>query len=332
MKNKIRISVIGVTGYTGLELLRLTVAHPNVEIVHLVSRQEEPVDICDLYPNFKNLLDQKVTSVPYDQVAKDSDVVFLALPHTASQPVVKELYGKTRIIDLGADFRLSDAETYAHYYGSEHSCPDILKKSVYGYPEHWRDQITSADLIANPGCYALLIQLMLKPFAGHIDTASVMAVTGSTGFGKTENPLSHHPVYHDNVQSYKINSHRHTPEIVRTAEIQEDQLNIVPTLGPFARGIFATAFIETNSDIDSMDDKYSNEPFVRIQQTVNITNIVGSNFCDLSYTKGRQGQIVAQGALDNLTKGSSGNALQCMNIMFGLPEDTGLKHIAPLYP
>jgi len=334
MKSKIKISIIGVTGYTGLELLRLAISHPSIEIVHLVSRQDEPVPLCDLYPAFKGMLDtHMVGNVPLETVAADSDVVFLALPHTASQPVAQQLFGKTRIIDLGADFRLSDTKTYEAYYGSPHSAPDLLAKSVYGFPEHNKDSIKNAELVANPGCYALLIQLILLPFAGHINNVSVTAVTGSTGFGKTPNDLSHHPVHHDNMQSYKINTHRHTPEITRTAKITEDQLNIVPTLGPFARGIFATAFIDANSNIDAIRNTYGQEtPFVRMQDTVTLSNIIGSNYCDLHYQSGHQNHIIAQGALDNLTKGSSGNAIQCMNIMFGLNETLGLDKAPPLFP
>lgn len=338
MNKKIKISVIGVTGYTGLELLRMAAAHPFIEIAHLVSRQEQPVALATLAPHLASLIDHDVQNVPLDTVAKDSDVVFLALPHTASQDIVKQLYDKVRIIDLGADFRLSDAQTYKTYYGEDHKVPALLEQSVYGLPEMNKDTIRNAALVANPGCYALLLQLIALPFAGDIKTMSVMAVTGSSGFGKTPNDLSHHPLYNDNMQSYKINTHRHIPEIIRTAQIDETQLNIVPTLGPFTRGIFATAFIETQNtpddrDIDAIcDTTYADAPYVRHQPVINIANIAGSNFCDLHYRHGQQNQIIAQGALDNLTKGSSGNAVQCMNIMFGLDETTGLHAIAPSFP
>ena len=334
MTQKIKASIIGVTGYTGIEAVRILHAHPNAEIIHLVSRQEQPVPIGEIMPHLSGL-PYKIANVDYDQVAADSDVVFLALPHTASQEVVKQIHGKTKIIDLGADFRLGDADTYKEYYGSAHSCPEYLDDFIYGAPEFYRDKIAAADYVANPGCYALLIQLMLYPFKGSMDKASIMAVTGSSGFGKTANDLSHHPVYEGNMQSYKVNSHRHTPEIMASSGLTVEQINIVPTLGPFTRGIFATAFIETkgSKNADAFDlSLYDDHAFTRITDHVCVKNVAGSNYCDLHIQDGRSGTVMVQGALDNLTRGSSGNAVQCMNLMFGLDEKTGLDTILPVYP
>lgn len=334
MNTKIKVSIIGITGYTGLELLRVLQAHPQTELVHLVARQDDPVTLSSIAPQYKGLLDVDVTNTDPLTVAKDSDVVFLCLPHTASQSIVEKIIGTTKIIDLGADFRLSDADDYKAYYGSDHSCPQIMSQFTYGLPELTRDKIAKSDNVANPGCYALLIQLMLLPYAGHISSASVMAVTGSSGFGKTPNDLSHHPVHHDNMQSYKINTHRHTPEIIRTAQIKASDLNIVPTLGPFSRGIFATAFVQTGKDLteqNSPETIYQDHPFTRLQDTVSIANVAASNYCDLNYRSGNQGCVIVQGAIDNLTRGSSGNAVQCMNLMFGLDETAGLDRLAPIF-
>lgn len=334
MTQKIKASIIGVTGYTGIEAVRILHSHPNVDLVHLVSRQEEPVHIGQLMPHLSGC-NYKVANVEYNKVAEDSDVVFLALPHTASQEVVKEIRGKTKIIDLGADFRLNDASTYKEYYGSEHSCPEYLNEFIYGAPEFYRDEIKTAEHVANPGCYALLIQLMLYPFKGMMDKASIIAITGSSGFGKSENELSHHPVYDGNMQSYKVNSHRHTPEILASSGLSIEQLNIVPTLGPFVRGIFATAFIDIQDGVNTADikmDIYDEHPFTRLQDKVCIKNIAGSNYCDINVSEGRSRTVMVQGALDNLTRGSSGNAVQCMNLMFGLNEKTGLDILLPVFP
>ncbi len=338
MSKTINASIIGVTGYTGIELVRVLQAHPLVKIKHLVSRQDQACNIGEVISHLKGS-GHTIENVPYDIVARDSDVVFLALPHTASQEVVKEIRGqtnnRTKIIDLGADFRLNDADTYQRYYGSEHSCAEFLNDFIYGAPEFYREELKTTSYAANPGCYALLLQIMLRPFKGGMDSASIMAVTGSSGFGKSANDLSHHPVYEANMQSYKINSHRHTPEILATSGLREEQLNIVPTLGPFIRGIFATAFIQTTGNKKAADfdlSIYKDHPFVRMQDIVTIKNIAGSNYCDLNIRDGGNGTIIVQGALDNLTKGSSGNAMQCMNLMFGFDEDEGLRHLLPVYP
>jgi N-acetyl-gamma-glutamyl-phosphate reductase len=330
----IKASIIGITGYTGLEQLRLLLAHPHVEIVHLTSRQHDDVEIGDVYPHLAHL-DLKITNTDHETVAKDSDVVFLALPHKTAQDVVASLYGKTKIIDLSADFRLDDVATYEHYY-QEHKHPALLEKVVYGLPEiTGLDAIKNAQAVANPGCFALLGQMLLYPFAGLIESADIFAVTGSSGAGKTSTDGTHHPIRNHNLKSYNINAHRHIPEITRGAGIEETQLNFVPSSGPFTRGIFANAFITLKTDVEPIDlaeQAYEDAPFVRIQDNVALANIVGSNFVDLSYIKGQDGRIIAQGAIDNLVKGAAGCAVQNMNIMFGLDETEGLATLSPLYP
>jgi N-acetyl-gamma-glutamyl-phosphate reductase len=330
----IKASIIGITGYTGLEQLRLLLAHPHVEIVHLTSRQHDDVEIGDVYPHLAHL-DLKITNTDHETVAKDSDVVFLALPHKTAQDVVASLSGKTKIIDLSADFRLDDVATYEHYY-QEHKHPALLEKVVYGLPEiTGLDAIKNAQAVANPGCFALLGQMLLYPFAGLIESADIFAVTGSSGAGKTSTDGTHHPIRNHNLKSYNINAHRHIPEITRGAGIEETQLNFVPSSGPFTRGIFANAFITLKTDVEPIDlaeQAYEDAPFVRIQDNVALANIVGSNFVDLSYIKGQDGRIIAQGAIDNLVKGAAGCAVQNMNIMFGLDETEGLATLSPLYP
>lgn len=328
-KGTIRASIVGITGYTGLECLRLLMAHPNVEIGYLTSRQHEDVPIGDVYPHLSHL-DYMVTNTDHNQVGAESDVVFLGLPHKTAQDVVSDLHGKVKVIDLSADYRHDDVAVYEKYY-QDHKHPELLKEVIYGAPEFHRDAIKNAQSVANPGCFALLAQLMLYPFAGVIEHADIMAITGSSGSGRSASDGTHHPIRNHNLKSYGINTHRHIPEITRTAKIDESQLNFVPTSGPFTRGIFATAFVKLNGEPQCAASLYEDHPFVRVTQEVALANIVGSNFCDLSFTKTEDGVIV-QGALDNLVKGAAGCAVQNMNLMFGLDETAGLYTLGTVYP
>ncbi len=331
IKMATRISIIGITGYTGLELLRLTCAHPQTEIAYVTSRQHDGVLIGDVYPHLAHL-DLTISNPDLEKIAQDSDVVFLCLPHKTAQDTVSALYGKVKIIDLSADFRLDDVETYEHYYNTPHNYPDLLDKAVYGLPEIiGHDAIKNADIIANPGCFALLSQIMLYPFAGKIDHADIMAITGSSGAGKSPSDGTHHPVRNHNLKSYNINKHRHIPEICRSAKINESQLNFVPTSGPFTRGIFATAFVKTTKNF-TVSECYQNQPFIRMQDNVAIANVAGSNFCDLNITQVDEANFIVQGVIDNLVKGAAGCAIQNMNIICGYDETLGLTSLGPLYP
>ncbi len=326
-----RISIIGITGYTGLELLRLLNAHPNVEIAHVTSRQYDGVAIGEVYPHLAHM-DITITKTNLDLIANDSDIVFLCLPHKTAQDTVADLHGKIKIIDLSADFRLDDVRTYERYYKVPHIHPDLLKSSVYGAPEIIeKHRIELASIVANPGCFALLSQLMLFPFAGQIEHTDIMAVTGSSGSGKSASDGTHHPVRSHNMKSYNINKHRHIPEICATAKIKENQINFVPTSGSFSRGIFATAFVRTKQSVN-LDNIYKDAPFIRLQGEVALANIVGSNFCDLNHKQVSDNSYIVQGALDNLVKGAAGCAVQNMNIMCGFDETTGLLRLSPLYP
>ena len=322
----LKASIIGITGYTGLEQLRLLMAHPEVEIGYLTSRQYDDVEIGEVYPHLSHL-DYTVTNTDHKEVGANSDVVFLALPHKTAQDVVADLHGKVKVIDLSADYRHDDVTVYEKYY-QEHKHPTLLKQVVYGAPEIHKDEIKNAQSVANPGCFALLGQLMLLPFASSIEQADIMAITGSSGSGRSASEGTHHPIRNHNLKSYGINTHRHIPEITRTAKISEEQLNFVPTSGPFTRGIFATAFVKTNAEPANV---YSDAPFIRVMDSVALANVVGSNFCDLSFTKTGGGYIV-QGALDNLVKGAAGCAVQNMNLMCGLDETAGLINLGTLYP
>ncbi|MGH1398462.1 MAG: N-acetyl-gamma-glutamyl-phosphate reductase [Alphaproteobacteria bacterium] len=322
----IKASIIGITGYTGLECLRLLLAHPHVEIAQVTGREDAGKAIGDLYPHLAHM-DLGVSAYDAQSIIDTSDVVFVALPHMAAQDIVAALHGKVKVVDLSADYRLDDVAIYEKYY-QEHKHPALLSEVVYGAPEFHREVIKGADSVANPGCFALLAQIMLYPFAGAIERADIMAITGSSGSGKSASEGTHHPVRSHNMKSYNINAHRHIPEITRTAQIDETQMNFVPTSGPFVRGIFATAFVKTDA---APKDVYGDAPFVRVTDCVALANIVGSNFCDVSFTKTEGGYIV-QGALDNLVKGAAGCAVQNMNLMFGLDEGEGLMNLGAIYP
>ena len=329
----IRASIIGASGYTGAELIRLALAHPHVTLVHLTARQHDNAPIEAVFPHLAST-GLRITNTDPTTVAAQSDVVFLALPHKTAQDTVAALHGKTKLIDLSADFRLKDPALYEQFYGLPHAHPHLLKDIPYGWPEVYGRDIAKAQTVANPGCFALLSQIMLYPFAGHIARADIMAVTGSSGAGKTPGDGTHHPVRNHNMKSYNINAHRHIPEICASAKIAMDQLNFTPTSGPFTRGIFATAFITLKNSVDASSalNVYKDKPFIRTTENVALANVVGSNFCDISLYPSHSNSVIVQGALDNLVKGAAGCAIQNMNLMFGLPETTGLLNLTPLYP
>ena len=331
MDQTLKVSIVGATGYTGSELLRLCLYHPNVEIAFLTSRQHESTPVAEIFPRLHDVSDLAVTNTPYETVAEDSDIVFLCLPHVASQEVIETFLGKTKIIDMSADFRLDDASVFEAYYKTPHLKPDLLNGDfVYGLPELNLEALKGADNVANPGCNALLVQLMLLPFAAHIDHADVSLFTGTSGGGRKPRDPIDHPALSGTVRSYQVNEHRHTPEIIRTAQITEDKFNFTPTVGPYLRGIFATAFIQTKAQANL--SAYENAPFVRVRDKVALNDVISTNYCDLSFTQGRGGTIIVQGAIDNLLRGAAGTAIQNMNLMFGLKETTGLKFSTPVWP
>lgn len=333
MSTKIKISIVGVTGYTGMELLRCLLHHPAVEFKYLVSRQHEGTKLGTLFPRLSHIDGLTITNTDHDTVARDSDVVFLCLPHKAAQEVTPAFLGKTKLIDFSADFRLSDADTYYKYYAIDHQHPELLNgRFVYGLPEVYRDQIATADAVANPGCFALLVQLLLLPLKGKMKQADVIGISGTSGGGRSARDPVDHPALSQNMRSYLVNEHRHTPEILATSGLDVGQLNFAPTVGPFLRGIFAQGFIETDGHARPDLTVFKGHPFVRVVDKVELTNVVSTNFVDLSYHPGHGGRVLAQGALDNLLRGASGTAVQNMNIMCGLDETLGLTFDTPFYP
>ena len=331
MSSKIKVSIIGVTGFTGMELLRCLLQHDHVVLKYLVSRQHEGTALSELFPRLSHIDGLEITNTDHESVASESDVVFLCLPHKAAQEVAPTFIGKTKIIDFSADFRLNDQATYEKFYHIPHHHPNLLNgQFVYGLPEIYRNEIAKSDAVANPGCFALLVQLMLYPYKDKMKSADVIAISGTSGGGRSARDPVDHPYCAQNMRSYLVNQHRHTPEILATSGLSEENLNFAPTVGPFLRGIFATAFIE--ADALPPQDTFKAEPFTRMVNKVELTNVVSTNFVDLNYTQGNDGKIIAQGALDNLLRGASGTAVQNMNIMFGLKEGEGLNFNTPFYP
>lgn len=328
----INVSIIGVTGFTGAELLRVLIAHPHVRLKHLTSRQHERTSLGQIYPRLSHIDDLYVSNTDYATVAKDSDVVFLCLPHMASQSVIDQFMGHCKVIDMSADFRLDTAQDFKTYYDVDHTRPDLLDGTFkYGAPSFNRDVLKGADYVANPGCNALLVQLMLAPFAGQIDTADVFLLTGTSGGGAAPRDPMDHPVLTHNVRSYQVNRHRHTPEILRTAKMSEEQFNFIPTVGPFLRGIFATAFVRMLGNAGSLG-MYKDDPFIRTVDKVALSNIVSTQYADVSITQGQDNVVIVQGALDNLLMGAAGTAVQNMNLMCGFNETEGLRFTSASYP
>ena len=344
---RIRAAVIGGTGYGGAELIRQLLHHPSVDLVRVTSidRVDEPLEAVHLNLTATGLTFQNIPPV---DAAKDVDVVFLALPHKVSATMAAELKQvDARIIDLSGDFRLRDADQYAKYYGLEHPNPEELDgRWVYGLPELNAAQIKGATRVASPGCFATTIALGLLPLAkagllkGAVQT---VAATGSSGSGAYAKDGTHHPTRANNLKIYKPLMHQHTPEIEQTlgfagAEAGAFQLNFVPCSAPLARGILANSFVTVPADVDQdrlsalFNEYYEGSAFVRLVKNhgrhAEVIAIKGSMWVDVSWTAGAPlgdpRQLVLTSALDNLVKGGAGQAVQSMNLMFGLDQRSGI--------
>lgn len=339
----IKIAIIGGTGYTGVELLRLLAQHPQADVRAISSRAEAARPVADLYPNLRGHYDLEFcepSSVDYS----DIDVVFFATPHGVAQSSMAEvLSAGTRVIDLSADFRIRDRDLWEKWYAQEHQCPELIERAVYGLPEVNRDKIVSADLVACPGCYPTSIQLGLKPLLekpGLINLETIVAnsASGATGAGRQANVNNLLTEVSDSYKAYGVDGHRHLPEIEQgLADIAGTpvQLTFVPHLLPVNRGILSTIYVDLLAEADFQalyEDAYTDEPFVDVlpvgaQPTLRMVR--GTNVCRLavSQPQGRN-KLVVTVAEDNLTKGASGQAVQNMNIMFGLGEMEGLNSVA----
>lgn len=340
----IKAGIVGGTGYTGVELLRLLVAHPEVELAAITSRAEAGRDVADLFPNLRGHL-SLAFSDPEAAALDACDVVFYATPHNVAMNTVPELLDKgVRIVDLSADFRLREADVWSQWYGEPHACPELIDSAVYGLPEMYREEIASAQLVACPGCYPTAVQLGFYPLlaAGVVDTDSLIAnaASGVSGAGrqaKIDNLLTEAS---DNFKAYAVAGHRHLPEIEQGLSAMAGTsvaLTFVPHLVPMIRGIHATLYARLTAEADLQalfEDHYRDEPFVDVLpagQLPQTRSVRGANHCRLAVTR-PQGRdtVVVTAVEDNLVKGASGQAVQAMNIMFGLEETLGLTGVALL--
>jgi len=334
----LKAAIFGASGYTGLELLRILAVHPGAQVVEATSRQYKGTPVTEVFPALRGFYDGLVFTDPESLGSVGADIAFSAMPHGASQEVVPELLKKGRVIDLSADFRLRDRQTYGAWYG-EHKAAHLLEEAVYGLPELYREKIKRANLVANPGCYPTSAILALAPLAqkGLIKPGTVIvdSKSGVSGAGRGASLATSFVEVSSGFKAYKVGSHRHTPEIEQELSMAAGgglDVRFTPHLIPVSRGILTTAYaglkrpLAQNELRDIYNEAYSKERFVRVLPEgsfPDISQVRGSNFCDIGlYTDGASVTIVS--AIDNLVKGASGQAVQNMNVMFSLGETDGL--------
>ena len=342
----VKVGIVGGTGYTGVELLRLLAQHPQAEVAVITSRSEAGVKVADMYPNLRGHYDDLAFSVPDVATLGACDVVFFATPHGVAHALAGELLAAgTKVIDLSADFRLQDAQEWAQWYGQPHGAPDLLPEAVYGLPEVNREAIKGARLIAVPGCYPTATQLGLIPLleAGLADPSRLIAncASGVSGAGRGAKVGSLLCEASESMMAYSVKGHRHLPEIsqgLRHAANGPVGLTFVPHLAPMIRGIHATLYAtvaDRGVDLQALfEQRYANEPFVDVMPAGShpeTRSVRGANVCRIAVHRPQGGElVVVLSAIDNLVKGASGQALQNMNILFGLDERLGLAHAALL--
>ncbi len=340
----IKIGIVGGTGYTGVELLRLLAQHPQAHVEVITSRSENGIRVVDMYPNLRGHYDQLCFSVPDTAALGACDVVFFATPHGVAHAMAAELLATgTRIIDLSADFRLRDAAEWSQWYGQPHGAPELLEQAVYGLPEVNREAIRTARLIAVPGCYPTAVQLGLLPLieAGLADNERIIAdcKSGVSGAGRGASVGSLFCESTESMKAYGVAGHRHLPEIrqgLQGAAKGPVGLTFVPHLTPMIRGIHATlhaSVADHSVDLQALfEERYANEPFVDVMPAGShpeTRSVRGANVCRLAVHRPQGGdQVVVLSVIDNLVKGASGQAVQNMNIALGIDESMGLSHPA----
>lgn len=340
----IRVGIVGGTGYTGVELLRLLARHPRVELVTITSRKESGMPVADMFPNLRGHIDLRFSD-PQDAGLEECDVVFFATPNGIAMQQARDLLNAgVRIIDLAADFRIQDLSVWQKWYGMQHACPDLVAQAVYGLPEVNREQIKTAQLIANPGCYPTAVQLGFLPLleAGLVDERYLIAdaKSGVSGAGRKAEVGSLFAEAGDNFKAYAASGHRHLPEISQGLTRYAGKpvgLTFVPHLTPLIRGIHATLYARLTGECDFQalfEQRYQQEPFVDVLPFgahPETRSVRGANTCRIALHRPQNGDmLVILSAIDNLVKGASGQAVQNMNIMFALPESMGLELIGLL--
>ena len=345
----IRVGIIGSTGYAGGELVRLLINHKEAEIKWYGSRSYVDKKYADVYQNFFQIVDDKCMDDNMEALANEVDVIFTATPQGLCASLVNEdILNKVKIVDLSADFRIKDVTTYEKWYGMEHKSPEFIDEAVYGLCEINREDIKNARLIANPGCYPTCSTLSIYPLAkeGLIDMSTVIidAKSGTSGAGRGAKVDNLYCEVNENIKAYGVANHRHTPEIeeqLSYASGEEVLLNFTPHLVPMNRGILITAYATLKKDVTYEEVKavydkyYANEKFVRVLEKDVCPQtkwVEGSNYVDVNFKiDPRTKRIIMMGAMDNLVKGAAGQAVQNMNLMFGLKESEGLE-LVPMFP
>jgi N-acetyl-gamma-glutamyl-phosphate reductase len=344
-KSLTKTAVVGASGYAGEELVRLLLGHPHVDLVAATSRQFAGKTLAQVFPRFAHHEKAKAlefANVDAKQLARDAEIIFLALPHGLAAEFAKPLLqaGK-RVIDLSADFRVKDAAIYKEFYGQAHTAPDLLGQSVYGLPEIYRDEIRNAKLIACPGCYPTSILIPLRPLIRRkaIDRQRIVvtSLSGVTGAGRKVEADYLFAECNESMRPYGVPKHRHLSEIEQELSILAGEkvvIQFTPHLVPVNRGIVTTIYAEPHGDVVAVDpallfsSAYGQEPFVRLlgnDRLPDTKNVIGTNFIDIaSRIDNRTGRIIVMSALDNIVKGASGQAVQCFNLMCGYPETAGL--------
>ncbi len=339
----IKVAVLGATGYAGIELVRILSSHPEVELCVLGSHSFDGHKIDEVYGNFAHVLDMTCSELDLEEVAK-CDVAFTALPHGASKDVIPSLIEKgIKVIDLSGDFRYDDIAVYEEWYGQKHSSPELLEEAVYGLCELYRDKVKGARLVGNPGCYTTTSILgaypILKMGYGKSENIIVDAKSGVTGAGRGLGLAYHFCECTENTKAYKVATHRHTSEIeqeLSKAAGETVMISFTPHLIPQKRGILATIYVNlkkpctTEELVNAYKEYYKDEYFVRVKDAGKLPetkHVAGSNFVDIGIVVDeRLNRAVIVAALDNIYKGAAGQAVQNMNLMFGLDEKTGISN------
>ena len=345
----IKVGIIGATGYAGGELARILMGHKDAEIVWYGSRSYIDKKYADVYQNMFQIVDAKCLDDNMEELAKKADVIFTATPQGFCASVISEaILADTKIVDLSADFRIKDVATYEKWYGIQHKSPQFIEEAVYGLCEINREDVKGARLVANPGCYTTCSILTAYPLAkeGLIDmnTLIIDAKSGTSGAGRGAKAGNLYCEVNENIKAYGVASHRHTPEIEEQlgyAAKEDVRISFTPHLVPMNRGILATEYATltkqaTYEEIKAVYDKYyKEEKFIRVLEEGVCPEtkwVEGSNYVDINFKiDPRTNRIIMMGAIDNLVKGAAGQAVQNMNLMFGLPESEGLE-LDPMFP
>lgn len=341
----VKVGIVGGTGYTGIELLRQLVTHPNAEVVAITSRSEAGVTVAEMYPNLRGHYDLTFQEPSFD-VLKACDLVFFATPHGVAMTMTPELVDAgVKVIDLAPDFRLEDLDVWSKWYGMEHACPEMMPKVAYGLCELFREQIKQADIIANPGCYPTSALLGATPFvkAGLVKKEAIFVdgKSGVSGAGRGASVAMLGAEMSESFKAYAVAGHRHQPEMAeKLGQLVGEpvDLTFVPHLVPMIRGMESTIYMTLEKDTSEeelqalLEATYADEQFVDVMPAGSLPEtrmVKGSNMCRLAVYRPQGGnKIVVTSVIDNLVKGAAGQAIQNMNILFGLDEKEGLAHVA----